>query len=48
MYMCVKAKLCTLGWTDLFLNQMRSWKAWEKETRTAEYQFSHGNINLFN
>ncbi|KAK6144407.1 hypothetical protein DH2020_021227 [Rehmannia glutinosa] len=21
--------------------KMRSWKAWEKETRTAEYQFSH-------
>ncbi|KAK4779498.1 hypothetical protein SAY87_015604 [Trapa incisa] len=22
--------------------KMRRWKAWEKETRTAEYQFSHG------
>ncbi|KAL6979309.1 Protein mlo2, partial [Sarracenia purpurea var. burkii] len=21
--------------------KMRSWKAWEKETRTAEYQFTH-------
>lgn len=24
---------------------MRRWKAWEKETRTAEYQFSHGNVD---
>ncbi|KAI8569577.1 hypothetical protein RHMOL_Rhmol02G0288800 [Rhododendron molle] len=22
--------------------KMRRWKAWEKETRTAEYQLSHG------
>ncbi|CAN0905034.1 MLO-like protein 12 [Linum grandiflorum] len=22
--------------------KMKSWKSWEKETRTAEYQFSHG------
>ncbi|KAK4786242.1 hypothetical protein SAY86_002931 [Trapa natans] len=26
--------------------KMRRWKAWEKETRTAEYQFSHGKSNL--
>ena len=24
--------------------QMRKWKAWEMETRTANYQFSHGNF----
>lgn len=25
---------------------MRSWKRWEKETRTAEYQFSHGQYYI--
>ncbi|PKI62598.1 hypothetical protein CRG98_017020 [Punica granatum] len=27
--------------TDKCAAKMRRWKAWEKETRTAEYQFSH-------
>lgn len=24
--------------------QMRRWKSWELETKTAEYQFSHGTL----
>lgn len=26
--------------------QMRSWKAWEKETKTMEYQFSNGTFTI--
>ena len=25
---------------------MRSWKSWENETRTVEYQFSHGKLKF--
>lgn len=49
-----KVSLCNYFFTPLSLYvslsyslfghmQMRSWKTWEKETKTAEYQFSHGS-----
>ena len=30
-------------WMLVFGLQMRRWKAWEDQTKTIEYQYSHGN-----
>ncbi|KAL3825919.1 hypothetical protein ACJIZ3_021948 [Penstemon smallii] len=36
--------LCCIATLALGRAKMRRWKAWEMETRTAEYQYSHGKF----